>query len=357
MYEQVANPNPSAQYYGVQGAMPLQPNWNVRMTPGVTGYSTRGQFSPMTDGSDSSHRASAENTSPSGFMGARIHPGGASTAPVIRSRNGPGQNGPGQNQQVGTGGPLPGSGNDDGDIIEIPKAQQTLYNGEPMGMTPMFAETPSWLTDNTTVQMPIYHRKSSDGLTLRLMVEALSGHGVRFDDETQDPLDPSPGRDRTGFDGSGGAGPSTSGQTVPGGSGMGANGITANTIPEDNNQVNAVASSSSSSSTAPSSGMPSIQQSPFGTLLIPSDSSVRAQVTNAIRLRRSTTVEPHWNKAPKILVVEDDVVYRQLSSKFLEKFGCVTETVENAQGAIEKMNRTKYDLVLMDIFFGPSMDG
>jgi osomolarity two-component system response regulator SKN7 len=347
MYEQVANPNPSAQYYGVQGAMPLQPNWNVRMTPGVTGYSTRGQFSPMTDGSDSSHRASAENTSPSGFMGSRIPPGGAS-APVIGSRNGPGQN-----QQVGTGGPLPGSGNDDGDIIEIPKAQQTLYNGEPMGMTPMFAETPSWLTDNTTVQMPIYHRKSSDGLTLRLMVEALSGHGVRFDDETQDPLDPSPGRDRTGFDGSGGAGagPSTSGQSVPGGSEIAANANT-NTIPESNNQVNAVASSS----TGPSS-MPSIQQSPFGTLLIPSDSSVRAQGTNTIRLRRSTTVEPHWNKAPKILVVEDDVVYRQLSSKFLEKFGCVTETVENAQGAIEKMNRTKYDLVLMDIFFGPSMDG
>lgn len=352
MYEQVANPNPSAQYYGLQGAMPVQPNWNVRMTPGVTGYPTRGQFSPMTDGSDSSHRASAENTSPSGFMGARIPPGGASTAPVVGSRNGPGQNGPPQNQAVP---PLPGSGADD-DIIEIPKAQQTLYNGEPMGMTPMFAETPSWLTDNTTVQIPIYHRKSSDGLTLRLMVEALSGQGVRFDDETHDPLVPSPGRDRTGFDGSSGAGPSasTSGQSVPGSSGMGANGITANTIPEGQTQVNAVASSSSS--TGPS-GMPSIQQSPFGTLLIPSDSSVRAPGTNAIRLRRSTTVEPHWNKAPKILVVEDDVVYRQLSSKFLEKFGCVTETVENAQGAIEKMNRSKYDLVLMDIFFGPSMDG
>jgi hypothetical protein len=172
MYEQVANPNPSAQYYGLQGAMPVQPNWNVRMTPGVTGYPTRGQFSPMTDGSDSSHRASAENTSPSGFMGARIPPGGASTAPVgSRNGPGPGQNGPPQNHSVP---PLPGPGNED-DIIEIPKAQQTLYNGEPMGMTPMFAETPSWLTDNTTVQMPIYHRKSSDGLTLRLMVEALSG--------------------------------------------------------------------------------------------------------------------------------------------------------------------------------------
>jgi osomolarity two-component system response regulator SKN7 len=57
------------------------------------------------------------------------------------------------------------------------------------------------------------------------------------------------------------------------------------------------------------------------------------------------------------LVVEDDVVYRQLSSKFLEKFGCTIETVDSAQQAIERMNHVKYDLVLMDIFFGPSMDG
>jgi osomolarity two-component system response regulator SKN7 len=68
-------------------------------------------------------------------------------------------------------------------------------------------------------------------------------------------------------------------------------------------------------------------------------------------------MKPSWTHSPRILVVEDDVVYRQLSSKFLEKFGCVVETAEHAQQGIEKMNKTKYDLVLMDIFFGPSMDG
>jgi osomolarity two-component system response regulator SKN7 len=72
---------------------------------------------------------------------------------------------------------------------------------------------------------------------------------------------------------------------------------------------------------------------------------------------RRTPIKPSWTQTPRILVVEDDLVYRQLSSKFLEKFGCVVETVENAQQGIEKMNKTKYDLVLMDIFFGPSMDG
>jgi osomolarity two-component system response regulator SKN7 len=55
--------------------------------------------------------------------------------------------------------------------------------------------------------------------------------------------------------------------------------------------------------------------------------------------------------------VDDQLVYRQLLSKFLEEFECITETVDNGQDATDKMNRTKYDLVLMDIFFGPSIDG
>jgi osomolarity two-component system response regulator SKN7 len=223
------------------------------------------------------------------------------------------------------------------DIIEIPEAQQqTLYNGEPMGVTPVFVETPAWLTENTTAPIPIYHRKSSDGLTLRLMVEALAGQGEPRFDGTQDPLDMSPRHDQRLHDNHAG-----SSSTSPGLAGSRAVGV------------------GSSSSTA--ENMPSIQQAPFGTLIIPAPSSASSSGDNTggnpVRIRRSSTIRPHWNKAPRILVVEDDVVYRQLSSKFLEKFGCVTETVENAQGAVEKMNRTKYDLVLMDIFFGPNMDG
>jgi osomolarity two-component system response regulator SKN7 len=92
------------------------------------------------------------------------------------------------------------------------------------------------------------------------------------------------------------------------------------------------------------------------------------QQTNAngapLRQVARPNLKPSWTQTPRILVVEDDVVYRQLSSKFLEKFGCVVETAENAQQGVEKMNQTKYDLVLMDISFGPtdisfepSMDG
>ena len=173
-----------------------------------------------------------------------------------------------------------------------------------MGVTPIFADTPAWLTEATTAAIPMYHRKSSDGATLRLMVEALSNHStVHYDDGTQDPLDPTPRKAGLLADQGNGSGP----------------------------------------------------PSPFGSLLLPPQTEISNDI--AVRVRGSSTVQPHWTQTPRILVVEDDVVYRQLSSKFLEKFGCITDTVNDAQGAIEKMNRTKYDLVLMDIFFGPSMDG
>jgi osomolarity two-component system response regulator SKN7 len=113
--------------------------------------------------------------------------------------------------------------------------------------------------------------------------------------------------------------------------------------------------------------MPSIRQSLFGALINPPEASGSTSVDLAdregrnpvenVQLRRSTTIRRHWNKAPRILVVDDQLVYRQLLSKFLGEFECITETVDNGQDATDKMNRTKYDLVLMDIFFGPSIDG
>lgn len=213
------------------------------------------------------------------------------------------------------------------DVIQLPTADPTLYNGEPMSMTPLFAETPAWLTEATNVPLNMYHRKSSDGAALRIMVDALSTHGTGAVgvDGTVDPLDaagttmPAPAVPQTTID------PSSATLTTQ--------------LPQLNGATTTV------------------QQSPFGTLIVPPQSEAQEISANPIRLRRSTTIRPHWTQTPRILVVEDDMVYRQLSSKFLERFGCQTETVEDAQGAVEKMNSTKYDLVLMDIFFGPSMDG
>jgi len=166
----------------------------------------------------------------------------------------------------------------------------------------MFPDT-AWFNEMNNPGTFTNPRKSSDDNTLKLMAEALASQNAGFHPEPQDPLDNAP-------------------QSVP---------------------------------AAPAlTMMPTITQSPFGTLIIPPQNDVPG---NGIRLRRSTVIKPSWTQTPKILVVEDDVVYRQLSRRFLEKFGCQIEVVENAQVAIERMNKTKYDLVLMDIFFGPNMDG
>lgn len=231
--------------------------------------------------------------------------------------------------------------------------------GTPGGM-PVYAETPAWLTEGVTAPMPMYHRKSSDGVAFKLMMDALGQrNGMGFGENIQDPLDVRP---PTSGD--------QHGQGQASFRSIGNNAFDQQPFQTQHQQA-----------TQPPRPGPIIQSSPFGTLLIPSESSVHpnaqkkgktspksktankstnnTDIFNGLtaRSRQSSIIKPHWNKTPSILVVEDDVVYRQLSSKFLEKFGCVVETVENAQEAIEKMNQTKYDLVLMDIFFGPSMDG
>lgn len=54
-----------------------------------------------------------------------------------------------------------------------------------------------------------------------------------------------------------------------------------------------------------------------------------------------------WAIPPRVLLVDDDVVSRQLSSKFLKVFGCVTDVAVDGVAAVNKMNLEKYDLVLM----------
>jgi CheY-like chemotaxis protein len=59
---------------------------------------------------------------------------------------------------------------------------------------------------------------------------------------------------------------------------------------------------------------------------------------------------------PKILLVEDNPVNREVAAGMLESLGCVVETAENGWLAIESMNTTAYDAVFMDCQM-PIMDG
>jgi signal transduction histidine kinase/CheY-like chemotaxis protein/HPt (histidine-containing phosphotransfer) domain-containing protein len=59
---------------------------------------------------------------------------------------------------------------------------------------------------------------------------------------------------------------------------------------------------------------------------------------------------------PKILLVEDNPVNREVAVGMLESMGCVTHTAENGWLALEAMNNAAYDAVLMDCQM-PVMDG
>jgi osomolarity two-component system response regulator SKN7 len=329
LYDQLILPNPS--YSNMQGAMPFQPMYAAQragMSMSLQGGASH--FSPQIDGSGS--RTSGEGLPPAG-------PKIPWQGPAFGGGMG-GQAGRGVSGATGGG----GKGITE-DIIELPKIQQAIYNGGTMDMTPMFVEMPAWLAESTTARLPVYHRKSSYGTTVRPMVKALAGQPVGRFDETQDPLDTG-STQTTSFD-----------RTTS----MASSGI-------QNRNGGPSAAGSNAGMTGPSGlAVPSIQKSLLGALIIPPEASGLTSndptgregrnPVETVRLRRSTTIRPQWNKAPRILVVDDDLMYRQLLSKFLKEFGCVTDTVDNAQNATDKMNRTKYDLVLMDIFFGPSIEG
>ena len=76
---------------------------------------------------------------------------------------------------------------------------------------------------------------------------------------------------------------------------------------------------------------------------------------NALRVRRQTFV-PGWAVPPKILLVDDDAVYRNMSSKFLQVFGCEADVAVDGFSALDKVNMEKYDLILMDVVM-PNLDG
>ncbi|KAJ8655366.1 hypothetical protein O0I10_008858 [Lichtheimia ornata] len=63
-----------------------------------------------------------------------------------------------------------------------------------------------------------------------------------------------------------------------------------------------------------------------------------------------------WTVPPRVLLVDDDSVYRDLSGKLLNMIGCTIDLAKDGVEALHKMNAEKYDLILMDIVM-PNLDG
>lgn len=78
------------------------------------------------------------------------------------------------------------------------------------------------------------------------------------------------------------------------------------------------------------------------------DNTSPQRASNTMRVHRSTFV-PAWSVPPKVLLVDDDAVYQNIGSKFLQVFGCAIDIAVDGISAVNKMNFEKYDLVLMVI--------
>ncbi len=58
----------------------------------------------------------------------------------------------------------------------------------------------------------------------------------------------------------------------------------------------------------------------------------------------------------RVLVVDDNIVNQKMAVKMLEKLGCTIEVADNGLEAVKKVEKSTYDLVLMDCQM-PEMDG
>lgn len=66
--------------------------------------------------------------------------------------------------------------------------------------------------------------------------------------------------------------------------------------------------------------------------------------------------KPAVRREPSVLLVDDDKISRSVSSQLLERLGCIVELAVNGTEAVERAQRTQFDLIFMDCRM-PEMDG
>jgi signal transduction histidine kinase/CheY-like chemotaxis protein/HPt (histidine-containing phosphotransfer) domain-containing protein len=71
---------------------------------------------------------------------------------------------------------------------------------------------------------------------------------------------------------------------------------------------------------------------------------------------RHTLIEARTHAQASVLLAEDNEVNQRIAVKMLEKMGCRVDVAVNGQRALEALEGTRYDLVLMDCQM-PEMDG
>ena len=74
-------------------------------------------------------------------------------------------------------------------------------------------------------------------------------------------------------------------------------------------------------------------------------------------LKKDVKISNFFNeKIPKILLVDDNMVNRQVAGEIMKKSGCEVDVAVNGQDSINKARKKDYDVIFMDIQM-PDMDG
>ncbi|KAI8343839.1 hypothetical protein BD560DRAFT_411901 [Blakeslea trispora] len=72
--------------------------------------------------------------------------------------------------------------------------------------------------------------------------------------------------------------------------------------------------------------------------------------------RKRKRIQLGWTVPPRVLLVDDDSIFRRLSTRLLQIAGCTIDVAVDGMEAVKKLGSGKYDLVLMDIMM-PKLDG
>jgi osomolarity two-component system response regulator SKN7 len=87
-------------------------------------------------------------------------------------------------------------------------------------------------------------------------------------------------------------------------------------------------------------------------VLIPSDNNIQQQSIIPVLhtntpTRKRKRIQPGWSVPPRVLLVDDDSIFRRLSTKLLQVAGCTIDVAVDGVEAVRKLGSGKYDLVLM----------
>ncbi|KAI8376018.1 uncharacterized protein BYT42DRAFT_573116 [Radiomyces spectabilis] len=78
-------------------------------------------------------------------------------------------------------------------------------------------------------------------------------------------------------------------------------------------------------------------------------------LTTSRGIKRKSLI-PGWTIPPKVLLVDDDSIFRRLSTRLLQLAGCTIDVAVDGLEALTKLSSDRYDIVLMDIMM-PNLDG